>query len=785
MLAAAAILWNNRGVRTPSAAPSSRRRRAWLAAAALSLAALAAWIFRPGRAAAPEDWNVVLVTIDTLRADHVGAYGARRADTPALDALAAEGTLFRHCVCQAPLTLPSHASLLSATQPLFHRVRDNGAFQAPPELELVSEVLQKRGFATAAFIGGYVLHGKWGLNQGFDLYSDRFDPGPGRDLVLLAKKRAGEVLGDARSWLEKQKDRRFFAWIHLYDPHFPYEPPPPFDRRPGQPYRGEVEYADHELGRFFDFLRKKGLYERTLILVTADHGEGLDDHGEQKHGYFLYETTVHVPLIVRAPRRFKARDVRTTVQLTDLAPTLLDLLGIPAPASWQGQTLTRLLHGKEDGRLGEAYSETWYPRLHYGWAPLKAYYHGGYKYIFAPRDELYDLGRDPGEARNLAVAEAKRRIDLRGRGLAFMQRAGRNALTPVRARAMSAEDRRRLAALGYLGGAASLGDEESELADPKDKLPDYVAFGRAVALLGEGRWPEALAEARSIVERNPGFADALNLEGNALLAGGRNEQALEAFRRALALKPEDANNRLDMLKALQRLGRLEEAAAQAVRFLGDAPEDPALLSALGQLRLAQGQDEEALKALLRALRADPGTYPRLNEAAASLIARGGHAAARLLLEAVGQAQPRAAGSHYLLGQLAEAEGRRQEAAEHYRRELEIDARHFRAAVNLANLLKQLDRLDEAAEYYRLALAAEPRLKMARFHLAEILLRQGSDLQRAVTLCLEGIDIPPADRETLFGFFVLTNLYNALGDREKRDLYTRKGEEFIAKLEERK
>ena len=727
---------------------------------------------------------MVLVTIDTLRADHVGAYGAGRADTPALDALAAEGTLFRHCVCQAPLTLPSHASLLSATQPLFHRVRDNGAFQAPPELELVSEALQKLDFATAAFIGGYVLHGKWGLNQGFDLYSDRFDPGPGRDLVLLAKKRAGEVLGDARSWLEKQKGRRFFAWIHLYDPHFPYEPPPPFDRRPGQPYRGEVEYADHELGRFFAFLKEKGLYERTLILVTADHGEGLDDHGEQKHGYFLYETTVHVPLIVRAPRRFKARDVKTTVQLTDLAPTILDLLGIPAPASWQGQPLTRLLNGKADARFGAAYSETWYPRLHYGWAPLKAFYHGGFKYIFAPRDELYDLGQDPGETRNLAADEKTRRADLRGRGLAFMQRAGRNALTPGRARAMSAEDQRRLAALGYLGGAAALGDEEGGLADPKDKLSDTIAFGKAVALLGEGRWQESLAEAQGIVGRNPGFADALNLEGNALLAGGRNELALAAFRRALALKPEDANNRLDILKALQRLGRPEEAAAEADRFLRDAPDDPALLSALGQLRLAQGQAEEALDALLRALRADPGVYPRLNEAAASLIARGRRAVARRLLEAVGQAQPRAAGSRYLLGQLAEAEGRRQEAMDLYRRELEIDRGHFQAAANLANLLKQSDRPDEAAEYYRLALATEPRLKMARFHLAEILLRQGRDLRQAVTLCLEGIDIPPVDRETLFGYYVLTNLYNALGDRENRDLYTRKGEELIAKLEKR-
>jgi tetratricopeptide (TPR) repeat protein len=365
-----------------------------------------------------------------------------------------------------------------------------------------------------------------------------------------------------------------------------------------------------------------------------------------------------------------------------------------------------------------------------------------------------------------------------------MQAAGRGALTPGSIQVMDAEDRRRLAALGYLGGTLPLADDDAPLAAPKDKLPDYIAFGKAVALLGEDRWPEALDAARGIVERNPGFADALNLEGNALFAGGRHAQALEAFRRALALKPEDANNRLDLLKTLEKLGRHEEAAAEARRFLRDAPGDSTLLAALGRILLAQKKDEEGLHVLQQALAADPGVYPRLNRAAEVLIARQAFSTAQQLIQGILTAQPRAAGSHYLLGQIAEGRQQQGAAMASYRRELEIDGRHYQAAVNLANLLKQAGQLDEAARYYRVAVDANALLKMPRFHLAEIMLRRGVDLTGAVDLCLQGIGIAPQDRDTLFGYFVLTNLYAALGDSERRDFYTRQGEKLIAKLDRR-
>ncbi len=255
------------------------------------------------------DFNVILVTIDTLRADYVGAYGGK-ARTPNMDRLADEGVLFERCIAQTPLTLPSHTTILSGTYPLHHGVRDNGGFVVPEELELVSETLKGKGLDTSAFIAAYVLHSKWGLAQGFDTYADDFDRARYKGLFLQNEKRADEVVASAKKWLRAHKDNHFFSWIHLFDPHTPYDPPPPFDKHVGESYRGEVEYTDHAIGELFSFLKETGLYDKSLIILTADHGESLGHHGEGEHGFFVYEPTVSVPLIIRAPFEFPVKRVQ-------------------------------------------------------------------------------------------------------------------------------------------------------------------------------------------------------------------------------------------------------------------------------------------------------------------------------------------------------------------------------------------------------------------------------------------------------------------------------------------
>ncbi len=769
-----------------STSPLLRRLLPVAAVAAAVLLGFLLWrlAFRsPGGDRLPRDLNVILVTIDTLRADYVGAYRGGRAATPALDALAASGALFERCIAPAPLTLPSHTSLLSATQPLFHRVRDNGGFRVPAGLQLLSEVLGERGFATAAFIGAYVLHGKWGLNQGFDHYADRFGIAQGGRITLQNEKRAAEVLEEARGWLTaRPANRPFFAWIHLYDPHAPYDPPSPFAERCNDDrYRGEVEYTDAQLGRFVDFLKEKGLFDRTLLVVAADHGEGLGDHGEAEHGLFVYETTVRVPLLIRAPVAFAATRVSETVQLIDVAPTIVDLLGVPAPRQWQGRSLRRLLAGEADGRFGQAYSETWYPRLHFGWAPLQALTSGPHKYILAPRDELYDLADDPGETRDRK--DDPRRRDLRARLLAYADRHARGALASEGGGAMSPADRQRLAALGYLSGTAQVSGA-GPLPDPKDKRDVFDRMLRASALLNQGRHEEAVALLRSITAAEPELGDAWSALGNALYALGRHAEALQANRRALQLKPDNNFVMLNILTVMTDMGDPGGAWQESERFLRAFPGDAALLESQGHIRFLQGRYDEAVALLRRAYTADPGAVQAYNLAGEALLRQGRHDAALETLRQGLRQNPQARNTHYLLAQVHEARGERAPAVENYRLELQGNPDKLEAAYNLANLLKQSGELAEAAEWYRKVVAAQPEMKRARFHLAEIMLQRGEDLPAAVRLCLEGIAVPPRDRDTLFGYYLLTNLYAALGDPANVQRFTREGEQLIAALERR-
>jgi arylsulfatase A-like enzyme len=426
----------------------------------LIICALSVSFCTTGAAAPPI--GVVLITLDTTRADRLTAYGFADASMPHLERLAREGVVFEQAVSVAPLTVPAHASLLTGLLPPGHGVRENSSPPLAPEHTTLAEVLRGHGFRSAAMVSSGVLDPDRGLAQGFDSYSAV--QGGRRPRPDAPQRKAEAAIGEAIDWLDLVGDSRFFLWTHLYDPHRPYEPPEPFaSRYAHDPYVGEIAYADSQIGRLLGALDRHGLLERTLVIVAGDHGESLGEHGERDHGIFVYEAVLRVPLIIRLPA-VEARRVQAVVRLTDVMPTVLDLLGLPSPPTY-GASLTRLMRGEPQEEL-ESYAESLYPRR-FGWSPLYSLRDSRFKLIDAPRPELYDLQQDPWEQRNLyddrpATAAALRRRLSSIRAAVPSSDAHSLEVVPP-------EIRERLAALGYVsGGTGDTSTGDTGLRDAKD-----------------------------------------------------------------------------------------------------------------------------------------------------------------------------------------------------------------------------------------------------------------------------------------------------------------------------
>ena len=402
--------------------------------------------------------HLVLVTIDTLRADRLTGYGSRAGLTPHLDAIAAQGVLCRDVSVQAPLTRPSHVTLLTGRYPAEHGIRDNVAPALGAEVTTLAERLKGQGFLTAGFVSSIVLARQSGLARGFDTFSDRFEAGADDARFLNTIQRRGDgPTGEAIAWLEAHPAGRTFVWLHLYDPHDPYEPPEPYATRyADRPYDGEVAFADDLVGRLDGALDRLGRRAETLLVVTSDHGEGLGDHGEAVHGFFVYESTLAVPLLARGPGLPAGTQLATTVRSVDLLPTALDLLGAPfaAGAAVSGRSLAAAFRGGPAPADEATYAESLTPLLHFGWSDLRAFREGRFKYIAAPRPELYDLKTDPGELRNLVSESPAKAEALRG-ALAQRLSVERKAATaPAAAAAIPPELLEQLGALGYVGGGS-------------------------------------------------------------------------------------------------------------------------------------------------------------------------------------------------------------------------------------------------------------------------------------------------------------------------------------------
>ncbi len=653
-----------------------------------------------GPAPKPPQPNILLVTIDTFRADRIGTGLA-----PSIDRLAAGATRFTSARTAVPLTLPSHATIHTGLLPPAHGVRENGVDVLAEAHPTMARLLKNAGYQTAAFVGAFVLDHRFGLAQGFDVYDDQIPRDPNATERLEAERPASAVVDRALAWLERRSPGpkgpglpaastgpalpAFFLWVHLYDPHAPYNPPQEFLRPGRSPYDGEIAYADSQLARVLEALRARQLIDHTLVVVAGDHGEGLGDHGERTHGMLVYDSTLRVPLIIAAPGRAAATR-EEPVSLVDLAPTLLRAAGVTPPVEMNGRDLLATVRLKPDRDL---YSETDYPRVA-GWSPLQALTDGRWMTIRAGAStEVYDLRNDPLQAHDVAASQGAIASAMAARAGAIHASA-----TAGGARVIAPEAQERLRSLGYVASSAASAPA-ADAPNPASHIAVWNDFEDALAALNAGR-PDALVMLRRLSSASPDAPVIQTTYARALKDGGQVEPALAAYRRAAARWPTDATILHDLAVTARAAGNetrgsnagalRDEALRAEQAALVLEPASAAALNGIGLLAIDAGQAADAAKAFERAAAADSNNAPYWAN----------------------------------LGNARRAIGDRPGAEQAYRRALELDARTADAANGLGVLLVEANRSADAAPWFERALAAAPDLVEARLNLGIALQQSG-------------------------------------------------------------
>lgn len=768
---------------------SARRRIAVasIVAVAIALAFVAVRFLRAGRTAergrAPV--NVILITLDTLRTDRLSCYGSTTVQTPHIDAFAAEGVRFTSAASTVPLTLPAHASMMTGLYPPGHGIRDNVGDALDSRIPTLAGRLRQAGWRTGGFVSAFVLDRRWGIARGFDDYDDDFDlramAGGGAADAGSVQRDGAETIARAVEWLDGRRGGQpFFLWLHLFDPHDPYTPKEPFaSRYPGRPYDAEVAYTDSLVGEFRRALEARGLLDGSLVILTSDHGEGLGDHGESTHGFLVYDSTVKAALIVRRPFGEGAgRVVPDAVSHVDLMPTILDLAGFETPANVHGRSLSPLLAGHE-AEDRPVYSESLLAQLHYGWAPLVALRAGGFKLIDAPRSELYDLARDPGERENLRAAERDRARELTVALAGLRQRMETRRPVPNQAPRMDEETQARLRSLGYLAGrsGAHAGDDGRSRIDPKDRLALHEKITAAQGLLGRRETDAARRLLEAVVAEDDAIADAHAMLGEIETGEGRPERAIARFQRALALNADDERSLFGLASAYAAVGRDEDALTGYRRILEIDGFNARAALAIADLYVARGRFDDAAAALERASAKD-GTSPfflnKLGEVRAEQ--RRDHEAMQLFERAIA-ADPGFALPHFNLAVIQEKRGDAAAATAHYERAVTIEPGFCRAQFNLGRLRAARGDAGSARQLWEASLRSCPDFIQGHYYLAKLLMDTGGDLVRAETLVRRGIAMDPSHREGPLGYYVLADLLNRTGRPDEGRRATAKGLEI--------
>ncbi len=662
---------------------------------------------------------IILISIDTLRADHLSSYGYTAIQTPHIDALAKGGTLFSDAGSQVPLTFPSHVSLFTSTYPFFNGIEDNGEILAPNVVTL-AVLLKLHAYRTAAVVGGYVMDRRFGLNRGFDIYDSRFDlPSDEGSPTGQIKRLGADVVATANRWLTANSGSTFFLFVHFYDLHTPYNLPASYSARFGTGYDAELRYVDEQVGTFLDFLRQRNLFDNSLVVLLSDHGEGLEEHGEDVHGYFVYESTIRVPLIVHWPAgstSFLAK-VDEPVRLLDVAPTILDFAGIPAPPEFQGRSLMELLRPDGSKTPRDIYSETLYPHMHFGCSALQALRSGRYKYIDAPRPELYDLTADPGEIRNIyaqrtavALAQKEKLVALRAR----LRRQN-----PFPQRMLDPGTLARLRSLGYVAGSADDLQSAEAGADPKDRIKDFREYERALDLAAEGRIDESDPILERLLARHPDLVEVrMSLAWNEQQAE-RYEQAVRDYRQVVEMDPGDMKAHYNFGVSLFRLGKLDEAKREFQAALAISPFFVPADDSLGSIALQKKDYNQARVMFEHVLALSPYDYDAHYNLGALSALQGQWDAGERHLRAAMRVDPANPGPHNALGDLYLKKGDLDKAYTEFLESIRLRPKSASAHYDLGLVLQKQNKPNDAANEFRQALVIDPQFSAARDALSHV------------------------------------------------------------------
>ncbi len=681
-------------------------RRLLVAGLASTLALLAGCRHAPPGRQKP---NVLLVTIDTLRADRVGCYGHASASTPVLDALAARGVRFETAVVHVPLTGPSHASILTGLGPLGHGFRENAGFVLPAHVRSGAEEFRQAGYRTAAFVSAFPLDRRFGFDRGFDVYDDHLPKGRDSRRTPYVERFADATTDAVLRWLEAPAGQPapFFLWVHYYDPHAPYEPPGELAARfRTAPYDGEVAFADQQLGRLLHALDERGLLAQTLVLAMSDHGEGLGEHGEGTHGLFVYDSTLKVPFIVAGPGIDTPRVAPTVARGLDVLPTLLDYAGLPLRPDLEGRSLRPAIEGRPMEDV-PAYVESLYPQREFGWAPLFAWRTARHKMIEAPRPELYDLQQDPGELDDLASRETARLADMR-------QELGVARAQPVAAASaeVDPESAEMLRALGYI---AKSGGQElvagASLRDPKDGQRLVPRLNRGMSAVRTDP-ATAIRELRSVLAEDPGLLVARRSLAVAYTSARQYDRAIAELRRLEKDGVLTAEDGVVLGDNLRFAGRLDEAMAVLERTARENPRFAQPWLSIAEVHVKRNELDRAAAAYQRVLEMSPDHVEALRGLGDLGFLREKPDEAARRYARILEIEPADAGAMTKLGVLRMRSGRPDEATALLRRAVERDPENGEALLYLAGALASTGRAAEAIPYFERALEAGQRNTMA-------------------------------------------------------------------------